>query len=186
MKKLLKVLLAVLFFTLTLHLNDAYSARKVNMIEYFDEKGVIEAYVAKVENASGDSSIDENEIKRQIEKALAERRSHSFKIVASEASADISIDVKVTEYFWTEEDPVDMLVTPITIAVDKAKAENYARMQADITVRNAKNGRELWNERVQSTITDDTMTKEEGYGRSYERFAKNFIKKLFRKPRKRR
>lgn len=186
MKKTIYVFLVLAFCISLFHCKDAYAAKRKHIIEFFNEEGVIETYIPDIKNSSGDNNVNVGALKNLIEEALAARRSHTLDIVSSEASADIIVEVDVVEYFWTEEDPVDLVFSPIAAGIDKAKDENYARMQVDIIVRNAKNGRELWNDRVQSTITDGTMEKDESYGRSYERIAKNFTKKLFKKPKRRR
>jgi len=179
MKKIMSIISIVTFCAGVSCLG--YAAAR-NIIEYFDEKGVIKTHVRDIKNSTGDSNIDVAELKKRLEKAFVERGSHAFKIVSDIDTADIVVDVDVAEYFWTEEDPVDLIFSPIAAAIDKAKAENYARMQADIVIIDVKSGQELWKERVQSTLTDDTMTEKESYHLTYERFSKMFMKKLFKKP----
>ena len=89
------------------------------------------------------------------------------------------------EYYWTDHDPVDMVFSPVAAAADAAMQENYARMEIKAIVTKAKNGRKLWSKEIQSTITDGSMSKEASYDMSAERIAANFIKELFRKPKRR-
>jgi hypothetical protein len=180
----INVVLAALLCIALFCAGDAYARRKT-MREFFDEKGVTKAYVSDVTNSSGDSTIDLKEVKSVIEEALRSRRSHTIEIASSQAAADIVIDVDITEYVWTDEDPVDMVFSPIAAAADAAIQDNYARMQANFTVTDAKKSKKLWKELVQSTITSATMAKEESYGLSTDRLVKNFIKKLFKKPKRR-
>jgi len=153
------------------------------MVEFFEKKGITKAYVSKVKNSSDDRKVNEKKVKESFEKALAARKSHAFEIVTKEAAADIIVEVDVIAYFWTEEDPVDIVFPAPAVAIDAASKENYARMGANIVVRDAKNGRKLWSEKIRSSLTNDKMTKKESYGLVSERLAKDFIKRLFRKPR---
>ena len=181
MNKKISLVLAIVFCALLLYAGAAQAGlRRESMVEYFDKIGPVAVYIPLIVNTSSDSNVDLEGLKNEIEKALKNRISHTFNIAASEADADIVIDINVTGYYWTEEDPVDMIISPLAAAVDKAKDENYARMEMNVVITEAATGRVLWRKEVQSTITDDTMTKEASYGMSNERIAKNFVKELFR------
>lgn len=181
MKRISHILLIAAFFASLFHFGNAHAARKA-ITDFFAEKGTTKAFVSDVKNSSGDNNITADEIRTNIEKALTERKSHSFKIVTSEADADILIEVDVTEYFWTENDPVDMVFPPAAAAIDSASAENYARLTANIVVKNAKNGNKIWGEKIRAALTDDTMTKEESYSLIAQRLGKDFVARLCKKP----
>jgi hypothetical protein len=155
------------------------------MTDFFDKLHVIKTYLESITNSSGHDKIDVDVVKENIENAFLSRLSHQFEIVNKKSEADIIINADITEYFWTEEDPVDLVFSPIAAAADAAKSEPYARMQALFIIYDGRTGKELWNQSVSSTITKGTMTKEEAYGLTYERLGKNLIKKLFKKRRRR-
>ncbi len=186
MKKVVVVFLVISFFASLLDSDAAFAKQFKHIMDFFDDKGTIKTYISDIKNSSGDNNVDTRALQSAIETALEGRRSHNIDIVSSESDADMVIDIEITEYFFTEEDPIDMVFSPVAAAVDAAKAENYVRMQIDAVATDAKSGRELWDDHVQSTITDDTMSEEASHGMAYERIAKNFIKELFRKPKKRR
>ncbi len=161
-----------------------YARREANMIEFFEKRYITKVCVEEVTNSSGDRAIDTAVVKGNIEQALLDRKSHRFEIVETEAEADIVVKMDITEYFFTTEDPVDMIVSPLAIAIDKMKKDHYARMQARVTVVDAKTGRELWKRSIKSTITDATMSEEESYERSQERIVKILVRRLFSKKRR--
>ena len=184
MKRILYVFLMLAFCVSLFHSGDAHAVGR-SILDFFEKKGITKAYISNVKNSSGDSNVNIEEIKKNIEKALTGRRSHAFEIVTSQASADIIVEVDVVEYYWTEKDPVEAIFPPAAAAIDAAKEENYARLAANIIVNNAKNGKKLWKDKIRSAITDDTMTKEESYGLTAERLGKDFVSRVCRKPRKR-
>jgi len=181
MKRILHVFLVVTFFASLFYFGEAHARRK-DITDIFDEKGITKACVSDVKNSSGDNNVNVDEIRKNIEKALVERRSHAFEVVTSEASADILIEVDVIEYFWTDKDPVDVVFPPVAAAIDSASVENYARLTANIIVKNAKNGNKMWGDDIRATLTDDTMTKEESYGLIVQRLGKDFVARLCKKP----
>ena len=186
MKKTVMVVLAIALVASLTCSEEALAKRFKHIMDFFDDKGTIKTYISGIKNSSGDNNVDTRALQSAIETALEARRSHNIDIVSSGSGADMVIDIEITEYFWTEEDPVDLIFSPVAAAADAAKAENYVRMQMDVIVTNAKDGRELWNDHVQSTITDATMSKEASYDMSYERITKNLVKELFKKPKRRR
>lgn len=186
MKKIIILSLLAVFSATSLCYGDIHGAgKRMHIIDYFDEQGIIDTHIYEIKDSSRDETIDLELLKSEIEKGLTGRINHTFNIAPSEKSADIAIDIEITEYFWTTVDPVDMVFSPIVAVIDKLSDDNYARMQMDIKITDVKTGKELWRETIQSTITDDTMTKEESYDRSRKRIAKNFIRKLFKKPERR-
>lgn len=184
MSRIVNLFLVLVFITSLLYSGEAYARRRGTILDFFEDKYVIKAYVSDMVNSCGDDKIDVKDLKSGIEKALDSRRSHTFKIVSEETEADIIINTEIVEYLWTEEDPVDMIMGIATV-VDAAVQDNYARMQIVFTVIDAKDGAQLWREKLQSTITNATMTEEESYSMSNENIVKVFIRKLFAKPRRR-
>lgn len=182
MKRTMNLFLVFLFIVLQLYSGEVYARRKGTIIDFFNSKDVIKAYVSDIVNSSGDSKIDVKELKKSIEKALASRLSHTFKIVSKKAEADIIISAEIIEYLWTENDPVDTMIGFPAMVYDAAKKKNYARMKAIFIIVDAEDGTQIWRERLKSTITSSAMTEEESYDLSNERIAKVFIRRLFKRP----
>ncbi|MFH1996571.1 MAG: hypothetical protein ABIJ27_06185 [Candidatus Omnitrophota bacterium] len=159
----------------------AYAGRE-NIVDYLDKKGAIKVYVKDLVNASDSNEINTAALKRSFEEALAARKSHTFTIVQSRKDADIMIDVEVTEYVWTKDDPVDMVAGITTAAYDVLTKENYARIQVIAKVLNAVSGERIWRDKIKATVTSKTVTREESYGILYERIAKELLKRLFKRP----
>jgi len=159
--------------------------RNVNFREYLEGKRDLKVYIPDVTNSCGDNKIDTKELKKNIEEALASRRSHTFEIVQDESSANIAVEIDITEYYWTLEDPVDQITGAAAVAYDAMKKEKYARMQAVFTLFDVKKNRQIWSEIIKATITDDTMTEEGSYALINERITKVFIRKLFKRAKSR-
>lgn len=182
-KRILYVFLILTFFVSLFQFGDAYAGRR-DIVDFLDKNGITKACISHVKNLSGDRRVNLKKIKKSFEKALIARRSHTFEIAKSKASADIIVEIDVIEYFWTEKDPVEAVFPPMAAAIDGARDENYARITANIIVKNAKNSRKLWSDKIRSTLTDDTMTKKESYSLVAEKLAKDFVARLCRKPKK--
>ena len=67
--------------------------------------------------------------------------------------------------------------------VDAATIEDYARLQADVTVTDKHSQTPLWKERVFSTVTKKPMSKVESIPIITKNFVKMFIKDCFSKRR---
>jgi hypothetical protein len=184
MRKIFYVFLILAFCVTLFQFKDANAARN-RIIAFLEKKGVTKAYISAVTNSTGDRNVNEKNVKKSIEEALRVRRSHTFEIAKSEASADITVEVDIVEYFWTEKDPVEAVFPPAAAAIDGARDENYARLAANIVVKDAENGKKLWGDKIRSAITDDTMSKKASYGLISKELAKDFVARLCRKPRKR-
>jgi len=111
----------------------------------------------------------------------------NFQLVPEEKDADISIQCNIIEYFWTDNDPIDMVGGAGGILYDVVTKSDYARMQAEMTVVDQKNGRELWQERVIATISDDrmppgkSMSREESVPMINEQLVRIFMRDCFSK-----
>ncbi len=164
---------------------DVRAVREIHMRSYFDEQYETRVYIEPIENDTEDATIDTGVLKNAVKEALEGRLNQTIIVVPDRTEADITVAISLTEYLWTEEDPVDMVFSPVAAAADKAKDEPYARMQADVVIRDAESGEEMWADMIQSTITDATMTREDSYAMSYERWVDSFTRELFKRKERR-
>ena len=125
------------------------------------------------------TKLDTESFRKQIERALHERKSIHFVPAASGADSRLVVQAEIKGFTFSETDPVDMLVGAAAIALDAAKVEHFASIEADFTVREA--GRVRWSDRVRATITDEKMTEPESRTRILERAAHVFVTQAFRK-----
>ena len=190
--RVLNLFLVFLFAISLLCSTYVYAERKDPMAALIDSDSVIKTYVADIKNSSGNNKIDLKDLKDALENVLASRPPRKFefsgkgdrtkfKIVENPSEADIAVNTLITEYLWTEDDPVDMIVGVPSIAYDALTKENYARMQVVMTVNDTKSGMLLWEDSLKATITDKTMAEKESYDRINERIAKVFIRELFKR-----
>jgi hypothetical protein len=143
--------------------------------------GAVKIFISEIKNSTQEADVNTQTLKTEIEKALKERKSITFRFVSTAEEAEIVIDATVNEFMWTDHDPVDMLVGVAGTAADVAMVEDYARLQADVTVTDNKSKKTVWRERVLATITKKPMTKSESFPLVAENFAKSFIKSCFSK-----
>jgi hypothetical protein len=165
-----------MFFTGT-----ADAAKSGNLYPVFSRKSVVKVHVSPIVDSSEASGADLLDLKATLESALANRRSIKFEIVNAPEAADIQIDLAVTEYLWTDKDPVDMITSAPLAVYDVLTEENYARLRADIKVTDVASGKALWTDHVKSTISDVNMTPEESLHRVNEELVGHFIRLCFGK-----
>ena len=141
----------------------------------------VKAHVAEPVDATKDKKIAVTALRTEIEKTLTERKSIRFEI-ASKETADLTVEITVNDYLWTDQDPIDMVMGVGAAAYDAATRENYAKMEAAVTVLDGK-GRKLWADKLVATVTDNTMTESDGPTRTNVSMAKIFMKEAFSKKR---
>ena len=147
----------------------------------FKNYPVVSVLVSDPVNQSQNEKVKAAGLKQAIEKAFLERKSTRFQIASASENADILIETAVTEYYWTNHDPVDMLVGIGATAMDAAVVENYARLQADMIVKDAKKGSVLWRDRLMATITGGKLTEENAPDLINEDLGKVFVRTCFGK-----
>ena len=151
----------------------------------FSKKPSVRVAVALPTDVSEQKSVNAGDVKKELESALAARKSIRFQTLPDPEGADLTIDAQITEYYWTDHDPVDMLMGVGATAMDAARAENYARLQAVFTVRDAKTKKTLWNDKLMATMTGGDLTKENGPAMIAKEMAQVFIRNCFGKKRPR-
>ena len=170
-------LLVLLLFTSSL-----FAAQTGSLYAKFQGK-TVKTFVTEVKDATKDREINPKLLKEKIEEALRNRKSIRFEVVQNAADADISIDTEVNEFMWTDHDPIDMLMGVGGTAMDAAQIEDYARLQADMTVTDHRSKKVLWKERVTATVTKKPMPRAESIPLISEDLAKVFMKECFSKKR---
>ncbi len=158
---------------------NAEARQEKNLYDKLSHQASVKARVALFEDATADKKTDAGDLKSNIEKALSERKSIKFEIVNDNAAADITIEGKITELVWSDQDPVDMIAGLGAVAMDAAMVEHYCSLTADVSVTDSKTGHALWKDTVRATVTTNDMTKENFGSFIYKDFAKVFIKEAF-------
>ena len=139
----------------------------------------VKVYVAEAKDSTQAHETDPKTIKSKTEEALKARKSITFEIVQNPEQAELLIETEVSEYFWTDHDPVDMLMGAAATAYDIATIEDYACLQADIRVTDVRTKNLLWKDRVMATITKKPMSRPESILLVTAELAKTFIKECF-------
>ncbi len=170
-------LCATLFLTASVFAADAG-----NLYPLFHDK-TVKIYIAEVKDSTKEHETDPKVIKEKIEEALKKRKSIHFEITQDPAQAEILVNTEVNEFMWTDHDPVDMFMGAAATAYDIATIEDYARLQADMSVMDAKTQKRLWKERVMATITKKPMPRKESIPLVTEVLAKVFVRDCFSKGR---
>lgn len=161
----------------------ALAANSDSLYDQFSKKGSVPFTVSITENKSSLNPSQLKELQQNLVDQLTNRRSITFAPSTPEA-ADVNIDIAVNEYYWTEEDPIDM-ITSVPLAIyDAATNEHYTRIMAQFSVIDARSKKVLWKDVVKSTVSDATMTETEGFEQAIDELASNFISKAFKKSKK--
>ena len=157
-------------------------AGPVSLYESLSRKGIVKVFVADLTDATAAPKADLPDLKKKIEEGLKNRKSIRFELVSKE-DADILLEGSVTEFLWTDSDPVDMITGWAAAAIDAAKKDHYARLMVDFVIRDAK-GPVLWQDKVRATLTDPAMTEAESLPRINDRMVEAFMRQALAKPRR--
>ena len=160
----------------------AYDAG-TSLYSTYSKKSSVKTWVMDPEDGTLKKEVMSSQLKAEIEKALQERKSVHFLKAGDKTGADISIQVKVSELWWTDQDPVDMIVGVGGVAMDAAVREDYVRMTAFVDVLDAKTERSIWQDKVMATITKKDMPQTKAFELINAEFAKEFVQECFGKRR---
>lgn len=155
---------------------------EANLYQRFSGK-TVKIFVADVTDSTSAKEMDLALVKERIQTALRDRKSIQFQIVSAAQEADIVMDTQISSYVWTDHDPVDMLVGIGGTAIDAATIEDYAAIEADVTILDVRSQKPIWQDRVFATITQKPMSKAESLPLVTDNFVKAFIKECFSKRR---
>jgi len=178
MVKIIRAIFVVSIFV-SVACDVSYAADNVNIMEYFENQYITRIFVNDIKNSTGNEEVDLILLKESVENAFLERVSQDFEVAVTSETADVTIDMNITEYLWTEDDPVDNLLGIGGVAIDAAKQENYARMIAEFKFTDVKSGEVLWEDTLKATITDDEMSEGDSYGMINDRIVKVLTRNLF-------
>lgn len=144
---------AVFLTAAALFLSAAGWCESASLYPKYSGKADVKVFIGELKDNTGKNEADLAALKTALESAFTERKSIRFRLVPSKAEADIEVRAAVTEFYFTEQDPVDMIAGIGMAAMDAVKQEHYARIQADVSVLDAKNDRALWKSSLKATMT---------------------------------
>ncbi len=179
MKKLIFVFLIVAGL---IHMPSLCFAQPPSLYSRFDGK-TLKTYLADPIDQSKGHEMEPSVLKSSIQKALEGRKSVRFTIVETPEEADIRIDTTIQGFFWTNSDPIDVLIGAAAIAIDTAVVEDYASLQALVTITDMKTSRVLWQDQMNASVTKKPMSQVESLPLVSDDFAKGFVIKSFGKKR---
>ena len=160
----------------------AVSATPTSLFPLFGGK-TVKVYVADVKDSTDTHEVDALSVKTKLQEALKGRKSIHFEVVEKPQDAAISIEAELKGSLWTDHDPVDMLMGAGMAAMDAATIEDFASVEADIAVSDARTNKILWQDRVRASITKKPMSRGESISLVSGSLAKEFIKECFSKKR---
>ena len=148
-------------------------------------KSSVKVFVETPTDATGKNKILPDDLKKQIENALANRKSMSFKVVGALQEADIAVKTEVTGFVWMDHDPVDMIMGVGAVAWDAIDVEDYARMDAKYSVTDAKDGKTLSQGELTANVTKKDMTEKDSLAVINEEMGKVFVRRVVGKKKSR-
>ena len=158
----------------------AVSAGPTSLFSLYGGKSV-KVYVAGVEDSTQTHEVDPGMVKAALEEELKARKSIRFQVVDKPEDAELSVGTQLKGFMWTDHDPVDMLMGVGMAAMDAADIEDYASVEADVTVTDVRSKKILWQDRVRASITKKPMSRAESIPLVASGLAKEFIKGCFSK-----
>jgi hypothetical protein len=179
MKKLMSVALTAVLLSV------AAPAFSANLYETYSRKGHVKIFVEKPTDKTEKKKVNVESLKSAIEKALKERQSVRFDILRSTDEAELVVETEITEFYWTDHDPVDMIMGLGGTAMDVAKVECYARLTANYKVKDGKSGSTLWSDKLKATLTKGGMSEAQSLELIGDDAAKVLMKEAFGKKRSR-
>lgn len=160
------------------------SAAADSLYSQFSRKGAVKIFVMEPSDTSPSKKVDPAVLKKQLEDALTGRKSLTFTLAPTREEADVSVETEIVDYYWTNHDPLDMIMGTAGAAYDAVTIENYARLQAVVTVKDTKAGRPLWRDKLRGSVTDKSMSEEDGPKLAGEKLAQQFVVGAFGKTRR--
>lgn len=159
-------------------------ASSENLFERFEGKSV-KVYVADPTDTSENPRVPALILKKAIMDGLEARKSVRFAIVLDPAQADLRVDSAIKGYFWTDHDPVDMLMGTASIAADAALLQDFARIDVDWSVSDVQKDRILWKGTTSGDITKKPMSEADSIPLVTKDVVKSFIRECFGRRRQR-
>ena len=176
MKKTIRMAAAVVALCFALTASYGYCSELTDMTL---SKRPIKVYLGEFTNASGQDQISADMFKKEVERALTERRSVSFAIVKSAPESDVQVSATIKSYQYLEADPVKPSLGMIMI-LDAVTIENYADLSAEFTVVNTATGGVAMKAEL-AGYAKRMMTPAESVPLVYDKLAKKFVADTFGK-----
>lgn len=142
-------------------------------------KRPIKVFLGEFSNASDKAEIAPDAFRKEVEKALTERKSVSFAIVKSAPESDIQVSATIKGYQYMDKDPVKPSLSVI-MALDAVTSENYAELSAEFTVVNTATGSIAMKEDLTGFVKR-MMTPAESVPLVYDKLARKFVADSFGK-----
>lgn len=146
-------------------------------------KEPVRVYIKDLESLIQGSHLDLEQLKKQLEKILLERKTLQFTLASDSILSDIIIECQLLKYQYMEAGPLKMMPNILLTTADAIATSvgNYAEMSAQFTVTEPETGRLLWQDTIEA-YAKKRMNSEEGVGVVYDKVLKNFIRSCFGKP----
>lgn len=151
-----------------------------NLYDQYSKKESVKIHVVLPRDATG-KGVNVRVLKDKLEDALGSRASINFDVVGKREAADLTVESEIVEYFWSDEDPLDMLMGVGGAAYDAAVLEHYSKIQAQFRVSEKAADSPSWEQKLKASVTDADMAEKDGFSRAAEKMAKVFLKEAFRK-----
>lgn len=161
----------------------SFAAKDAAIGSLFDGKRVVNVYVDKVVNESGEREISADAYRKSLEKSLTERKSMHFNVVTERAASDISVAAVITDYQYLERGPFHPTPGIGTTLLDAAATAtaNYVDMTVEYTVTDTASGEVLWHDTLTRHLKK-VMTPAESVPLIFDQASRFFIWKCFGSP----
>ena len=153
-----------------------------SLYDELSQKKIVKVYVEDVKDSTDAKKIDLQELKGALESALSTRMTINFKVVSVKTEADIAILCDITEFLWREETPMGMITGVSAGLLDVLGKDNFARVQAKVTIIDVKNGdKAIWEDTLQATITSEEMPQPDSISILNDELVKVIMRDCFSK-----
>ena len=180
MKKILHITLLV-FFLVLMSSTNGFCRDKTNLYNLFRKKAVTKVYFSPIENLSNNPKADISSLTQELKEAFKKRESIKFNIVGSEDDSDIIIAGDLVTFYWSDKDPIDLIVGVYAIAYDLLTTESYAFQEVIFSVTDTKKNKLLWNKKLKIDLTKKGMTEDESIPLINQKTASTFMRDCFSK-----
>ncbi|MFT5206422.1 MAG: hypothetical protein ACI9CF_000160 [Candidatus Omnitrophota bacterium] len=187
--KIKYIALCLAALLLTVSASGWASPRDENLFKRYQGKAV-NIYIQDFGTDVDSADLDLTQLRLNLDTALSDRKSINFTVVDDVDRADIIVSARVTEFLYTDDDPIDTLMSLPMAAYDAMTKEGYSRLQANFVVSDAESQKVLWKSRVKGTSTEisplkEKPSREELVAKAHQDVVKSFITACFAKQKKR-
>jgi len=113
-----------------------------NLYELFKDKPIINVYLNKVENLTGEDNFNESEFKKIFGEALRKRINIQFSLVDKKEDADVVIDALVKDYVFREK-VLPRMFSVASLAADTATPKSLTKLVVDYNIFDQEEGKLL-------------------------------------------